>query len=376
MKTILILSFSNLKSDPRVYKQIVTLSKTNKIISVGLQSAEVPGAEFIQLNEKYLQNKEKVRLLYYLKTMQFDKAYWALPVIKSALAQLTKLPHVDLILANDIISLPLALSLKARQPSAKVILDAHEYSPKEYDNNFKWKFLWQNFYHNICKNYLQKVDNFITVAPQIALEYKRNYHVDAEIIYNVPYYQNLKPTSSNPEKIKIIHHGGINPSRQIEEMIYLADHLDSRFSIDFMLVPGGHIDYYNRLKALIEQRKNTRLLPPVPMQELAQYNNQYDIGLYILPDNSFNNKNALPNKFFEFVQSRLMLVTGPSTEMQTLIKKYDLGIANPNYDLKSLAQQLNQLTPQQIEFYKNQSDRAARELCYEKFEETLINTVT
>lgn len=316
----MILSFSNLKSDPRVYKQIVCLSRKYKVLTAGHKSADVAGVEFIQLREKLLKKEEKIKLLYYLKTLQYEKAYWMLPVIRSTLSQLNQLQNISCILANDIISLPLAFKIKEANPSAKIIIDAHEYSPKEYDNNFKWKFLWQNFYHSICKNYLPKTDKLITVGPQIAKEYKRNYNVDAEIIYNVPYYHSLKPTPSNPEKIKIIHHGGINPSRQIEEMIYLADHLDSRFSIDFMLVPGGHIDHYNRLKALIEQRKNTRLLPPVPMQELAQYNNQYDIGLYILPDNSFNNKNALPNKFFEFVQSRLMLVTGPSAEMQTLTK--------------------------------------------------------
>ena len=41
------------------------------------------------------------------------------------------------------------------------------------------------------------------------------------------------------------------------------------------------------------------------MELIAQEINQYDIGVYLLRDGNLNNKYAMPNKLYEFVQARL-----------------------------------------------------------------------
>ena len=57
------------------------------------------------------------------------------------------------------------------------------------------------------------------------------------------------------------------------------------------------------------------------MHELPRMANDYDVGLYLLPPTNFNQRYALPNKFFEFIQGRLAIAIGPSPEMAKLVER-------------------------------------------------------
>ena len=47
---------------------------------------------------------------------------------------------------------------------------------------------------------------------------------------------------------------------------------------------------------------------------------------------NFNYRYCLPNKFFESIQARLMLLCGPSAEMEYLIDKYELGTIGTGFE--------------------------------------------
>jgi hypothetical protein len=275
------------------------------------------------------------------------------------------------IVANDLLTLPLALRL-AR--GAKVVFDAHEYSPREYEDSLFWRFFFQGYYHHLCKKYLAEADAMFTVCQSIADEYRAQYRVTANVVTNAPPYEDLQPTPSEAGVIRMVHHGGAAPSRNLELMIKTVDLLDDRFRLDMFLVasvPG----YLARLKSLVANHARVRILPPVPMQELPARLNLYDVGLYLLPPNSFNNYHALPNKFFEFVQARLAVAIGPSVEMARLVRRYDCGIVSDDFTPQALARRLNALDSDRIDYYKRQSHAAARELSFGKCAETLLAVV-
>ncbi|RDU62817.1 hypothetical protein CQA43_06185 [Helicobacter ganmani] len=71
-------------------------------------------------------------------------------------------------------------------------------------------------------------------------------------------------------------------------MIETMDYVDSRFHLDLMLVPNYQRDYYQTLQAMVEKRKNVRILPPVSFEEIIPFSTQYDIGFYILKPANFN----------------------------------------------------------------------------------------
>jgi hypothetical protein len=98
------------------------------------------------------------------------------------------------------------------------------------------------------------------------------------------------------------------------------------------------------------------------MRELSAFLNRFDLGVYILRPTNFNNRHALPNKFFEFVQARLGVAIGPSPEMAALVKRYDLGLVADDFEPASLAGLLAALTPEEIARHKRNAHEASRAL--------------
>jgi len=148
------------------------------------------------------------------------------------------------------------------------------------------------------------------------------------------------------------------------------DHLDERFSLDLILVASDP-RYLERLKSLAQRQSRIRFLPPIPMQDIPSFINNYDLGLYILEPNSFNNRHALPNKFFEFIQARLGVAIGPSPEMSRFVRQYDCGVVSPDFSPAALAAALRPVTAAQIDAWKQGAHAAADILNWERESEIL-----
>ena len=121
-------------------------------------------------------------------------------------------------------------------------------------------------------------------------------------------------------------------------------------------------EYKKELEQLIGTKKNVRLIPPVSTDEIVPFISQYDMGIYLLEPNNFNNKHALPNKFFEFIQGRLAIAIGPSPEMAKIVSDFDLGLVSKDFEAKNLADTVNSFTTDKIIYYKGKSDLAAKKL--------------
>ncbi|TLD81365.1 hypothetical protein LS70_007575 [Helicobacter sp. MIT 11-5569] len=176
----------------------------------------------------------------------------------------------------------------------------------------------------------------------------------------------------NPNQIRLIHHGQASPDRRIEEMIKTMDYVDSRFSLDLMLVATYHQDYFQILKDMTENRKNVRIIPPVSFEEIIPFSLDYDIGIFLVPPTTYNLQMCLPNKFFEFIQARLAIAIGPNPEMARLVKQYNLGIISKDFTPQSMAEELNKLTKEQILHYKENANQTAKILNAEREGEKLL----
>ncbi len=370
---IVIISFSDLYRDPRVNRQIRCLKEKNTIIELGLKPSGYPDTEFIQLKK----SKPKLTSRLFLSMLSLTRCYqwreqYALKLnsYQDTIEPLRKREDIELIIANDIESLPLAMTLKG---SSKIIVDAHEYSPEQFSDRILWNLFTKGHMHYLCKTYLPKVDSMLTVNDSIAKEYKKNYGVKPTVITNATEYLPLSPSKVDNNLIKMIYHGGANVSRSIDEMIKVMDYTDSRFTLDLMLVWGKPNKNKEKIQQMAADRENVKIVEPVKREEIALFTNQYDIGLYLLKPNNFNQKYALPNKFFEYIQARLALAIGPSPEMANYVKKYDLGIVSEDFNPRTIAQNLNNLTSDEIEHYKVNSNNAAQMLSSRRSEEQLIS---
>jgi len=344
---VLIVSFSKLKSDPRVKRQINYLSKQYDVTALGWSDPEIDGV-------KYIDASFQLNKWYYLFTcgivfLGLFSLYYRLQQMIRVATKVKPEPIFDLIIANDIDSVPFALSLKSS--STKLLFDAHEYAPREHDDSLLWRLLFKRYKTFLIRKYASKADTMLTVCDGIAAEYNQNFNLSPLVITNAADFRDFEIPKKTSSKIRLIHHGLALPTRKIENMIYMMDEVDERFELDLMLVESKS-KYYEFLKELVSQRTNVKLIPSVPTDEIMAFCLNYDIGVYLLEPTNFNNANALPNKFFEFIQSRLAVLIGPSPEMAKIVQHYSLGWVIPDFNPLSFSKKLNALTSEEIKQYR------------------------
>lgn len=265
--------------------------------------------------------------------------------------------NYDFIAVHDLRLLPAALAIRA---SGRVLFDAREYYPRQYEDVWWWRRLYRPMNRALCRRYLKRADHVITVSSGLAQEYRREFGIECQVLPSLPAPKKLEPSTVDPQRIRLIHHGLASRSRRLEGMIEMMEHLPARFSLDLMLVPSDRA-YLSKLERLARSRR-TRILSPVPFTQLVETTNAYDIGVFLVPPVNFNLQFALPNKFFEFVQARLMVAIGPSPDMASYVREHDLGLVADDFQPRTLARALAVLSADDIARFKQQAHRAAEVL--------------
>lgn len=390
---ILIYSETDLSADPRVHRQIEALKKDHTVIAVGISAPNDASIKYIdisEINAKYMPKYEKLkRLLEYILVLGIRKT--GMKIInrivqgttlygirefvafqKYSKKMVTKLSkqNKDIIIVNDLSGLSIAF--KIRKGNEKVIYDAHEYSPGQYPENQDRSHL-NSYAKYLLKKYLHKCSSTMTVGEKIASLYERDFHIKPLVITNAPHFIDQLPIFNTDESFRLVHHGRAGRNRELELMIEAILSCDERFSLDFYLI--GNSGYIEELKQRSKGSQRIRFKNPVPMTELPSTLNKYDVGLYLLPPISINQKLALPNKIFEFIQGRLAVAIGPSLEMAEYVKKYEIGIISDGFSSDSMARTLMLLTRERINLYKSNAHRFAYMLSAEPNIEKLRNLV-
>jgi hypothetical protein len=388
-KKVLILCNSNPDTDPRPNRMIHYLKDKYQVTVLGRDEVRIEGVEslnFFDPTEKRMDSSRRARLLRLPKKLlqgvvrivklilkRYEDIVWSSLGEARTILKEPALRGYDLILSHDILLMPLACRLVV-SGRTKLMLDAREFYPKAFDDQWRWRWTVKPVSEYLCQQYLSPCDKIITVSPGLAQEYRREYQVHPEIVMSLPAFWELAPAAVNTNQIRMIYHGLANASRRTEALIELMDYLDERFSLDLMLVARND-SYYYKMVSMAKQRKNVRVIPPVRMQEIVPFTNQYDVGLILYPPVNFNVVHALPNKLFEFIQARLAVAIGPGVEMRKIVEKYDCGIVSGDSSPLTLAQELNKLTAEKIIKYKRNSDAAAHELNADVNKEHVLNIV-
>ena len=300
-------------------------------------------------------------------TRDYEAVYWKHPANQAVLDRLRSI-EADAAIANDIRALPLAAALRL-----PVVFDAHEYAPDELGDELWWRMVTQPLVRWQCREYIPGVAAMMTVSEGIADAYERSYGVRATVVPNSAPYADLDPTEVH-RPIRILHHGLAQHGRGLDEMLRLADLLDGRFTLDFVLVEASP-GYRDGLIRRAAHNPSVRFPPPVPMPELVRMANGYDIGLFLLPPNNLNRRYALPNKFFEFIQARLAIAIGPSPEMARLVRQHGCGVVAADFTPEALAAELSGLDAAGIAAFKRASHAAAAELNAERDAASVLSLV-
>ena len=354
--SVLVLSFTDHRRDPRVARQIFALQDHYDLTTAGNGPSANRTGRHVELVKTQTTLLEKVRKAAWLKSGRYLTEYWQGSFVRDAWAKLDG-AKFELVVANDLETLPLACRIAGDH--GKVYLDAHEYEPLHWENRWTFRFFWQKYWEFICREFLPRVDHMTTVCDGIASTYTKNYGVPCEVVINAPSYSELEPTPVTEEKIRMIHHGAGNRDRQLLVMLELMPLLDERFSLDLMLV-NNDPRYMRRIRERVQVTERVRLIEPAAMPQIVSTINSYDIGLFMLWPVTFNYEMALPNKFFEFMQARLAIAIWPSSQMKKIVNEEGLGVVTSEFSVEEMARKLNQLNADDVMSFKRNSCEAAK----------------
>ena len=275
---------------------------------------------------------------------------------------------LDTILPNYIIS---------RLKGSKMLFDSHEYFTEtpELVHRPKVQKVWKRIEGYV----VPKLDEMITVCDSIADLFREKYGVKCHVIRNIPPRKALPPKGDKTElglptdkHLLILQGSGINIQRGAEELVQSMALLDDCY---LMIIGGG--DVLPLLKQMVEDLKisdRVRFFPRMPYQQMMAYTQLAELGFCLDKDTNLNYRFSLPNKLFDFIQAGVPIVASHLTEIEKIIRQYDLGLFIENHEPATVAATIREALSDEArrEQWQRNLAVAARDLCWENEEQKLL----
>lgn len=282
----------------------------------------------------------------------------------------------DLLVSNDLDTL-LPNYLVHKLKHIPIVYDSHEYftATPELVNRPRV----QRFWKRIEKAIVPKLKSCITVNASIAALFEKEYQVPFRVVRNIPRRRQpmVLPTRTElglPEdkKIVLMQGSGINVQRGAEEAVEAMQYLDN---VLLLIVGGG--DVLPVLKKMVNDmslQKKVKFVSRQTPENLAAYTACADIGLTIDKDTNINYRFSLPNKLFDYIYAGVPVLATPLVELKSIIQQYEIGTFIENHDPEHIAGTIRNMLQDEnrMNFYKENTRKAATELNWEKEKTTLI----
>jgi len=353
MKRLLILSFSPIASDARVLKQVQEFARDHEVVTCGYGPVPEGAAEHLRIPDDAPINALNGRLI----TLRwYSRVYRTLPAVRAA-RDLLRGRRFDVVIANDVEAVPIALDLDVRHG---VHADLHEFSPRLHEENPAWARRIAPYVSWLCRRHVARASSWTTVGEGLAREYEREFGFRPRVVTNATPYRDVEPTPVH-SPLRMVHSGACLRNRRLDETVRAVSTM-TNVTLDLYLTPNdpGHLEELRALAAASQGR--VRLLDPVPYARLLDILEGYDLGVHLLAPTNFNNEWALPNKFFDYVQARLGVVIGPSPEMASYVRERGLGIIAEGFGADDLVHALDAVTPDDVAGFKAAAHANARAL--------------
>lgn len=356
MRRLLILSFSPIAADARVLKQVALFADRYEVTTCGFDEAPAGVAHHLRIPDGLTATDLYGR---FITLRWYRRAYNRLSAVKWAREHLATGAY-DVILANDVEAVPLALDLKA---PLGVHADLHEYTPRLHEDHAPWLRHIKPFYDWVCRRYVSRASSWTTVSNGLAHEYEREFGFAPVVVTNAtPYVEREPGVSTRP--LRLVHSGACLRDRSLLTMIDAVELADAGLELHFYLTPNDP-EYLEELRARAAAVPGVMMHDPVPYADLVETLSEYDVGIMVLPPVTFSYEWALPNKIFDFVQARLGVIVGPSAEMAQYVTKFELGVVTEGFTPEAVASTLRTLTAADVNRWRSSSHAHARELSAE-----------
>jgi len=340
---------SNLRRDPRVYKEaktlvengyeviVITVNEERK--STGLENMD--GIKVIEIPLRSFEHKftfyRRVRNL--LSRIKF----------RLTLSKRVFFIKADIYHAHNINTL-LVTFLAARFRRKRLILDVHELwteqAPQTKDIFLKIEKVWGQLLERLLINH---VDRVITVNESIAQVLSSRHHLPVPLVlmncaYTLPHERSDKlrqRLSLNDDTKIILYQGGYYYETRALENLVLSAQFISKGIIVFIGFGSSQ-----KLESLIEEKKlasKVKILNTVPSQGIHEYISSADVGVIPFLDNNLNSHFASPNKLFEYLMGGVAIATSDLPVIRKVIEESSAGGFFDPFDPKDIARAINEI---------------------------------
>jgi len=229
----------------------------------------------------------------------------------------------DIYIAHNPGAMPIAV-MAAKRNKAKCGFDAEDFhrnerSDDENDEDVKLKTAIENAT-------VHQFDYMVAASPQIAAKYEELFNRAVTPILNVFPKTHINTIINNTDKpLQLFWFSQtIGRNRGLETVIEAIN--ISGITMELHLLGKVDINYKDKLLALNNTRERASAIihfhAPVPGDELFNITALYDIGIASEPGFSINNKIALSNKLFTYIQCGLAVMASNTIAQAWFMEQY------------------------------------------------------
>ena len=350
-RRILVFSYSNISKDSRVLRQIRWLVDSRFAVDgVGLGKKPNGIDRFYEINPPPLWQRI---LIYLLSTPNVRSNRLLETITNSDLFQRVRNGEYHRIVLNDLDFLALdGLFDAASNSKTQIILDLHEYFP-DVGGSLIYRAL-HGRYHAYLQLKIQERDlyGFITVSPDIAALYHKNFGRVFTSVENIPDGADTEHISGRGEtprmsltdaQTQIVYHGNSGKGRGLYHLILAMRWMKNNVRLNLVLTGS---DLRVRFLKLFAQLSGTSskvfFWPAVTPERVTSFLCRFDLAIiFFPPPHTTSISLSLPNKFFEALSAGMGVIVGPNPTMSRIVNQYNCGFVLENWRTRSLAEQLS-----------------------------------
>ena len=348
-RRIAMLTISQIDIDPRINKVAASLADsgyTVEVLCFDYHANSAADDQVIEIRPGVSYVKVPVRQSY---SMYFQQD----------LLRIGRQREFDAVHVNDLTTGVVGWLL-AREFGVPLIYDAHEMWTENVESrNGQWVALsprsrwWST---KLEKVVVRDAAIFVTVSPSIQREYLHRYSdVLSEaplLLANYPSLEFDRPSTSRyadelglpDDAFVVLYLGGVNPLRNIANVIAALEHLPERFHF---VVQGPGSDVYERefndQAASIGVADRVHILPGVGRDDVVARGAGADCGIVMLQNVCLNFYWFFPNKLFEYALAGVPIAVSNFPDVSVFVERERCGVTFDPHSPESIAAALEQL---------------------------------
>ena len=224
------------------------------------------------------------------------------------------------------------------------VFDAHEYFtevPELQGRNFVKK-CW-SVLERTCLPFYKYA---YTVGPGLADIFTSKYGIPFKVVRNVPAVKKQPALRFHEQPYILLYQGALNEGRGIETAIAALKHLPE---LELWLAGEGDLSVQLRELAVSSSTaERVKFLGYVKPKDLVAYTEQAWMGINLLENKGLSYFYSLANKYFDYIQSCVPVLTMDFPEYRALQNEYPVAVLLPELSEEALTQQLRNVLNNKI----------------------------